>query len=110
VAPSRSFDVRSAGPGDAEAVAACFHASVHGLTGAHYDARQRAAWAPDPPDVPAWRDRLGVDRSRDDEAAQLLMFTRFAERERFDRRQAERAQVQQVLGLPDPAGPAHRRA
>jgi putative acetyltransferase len=59
VAPSRSFDVRSAGPGDAEAVAACFHASVHGLTGAHYDARQRAAWAPDPPDVPARRERLG---------------------------------------------------
>ncbi len=43
---------------DLPAVAALFTASVHGLSATHYDARQRAAWAPDPPDLDAWRDRL----------------------------------------------------
>lgn len=45
---------------DCDAVAVVFTASVHGLTGGHYDAKQRAAWAPQPPDMNQWCKRLGA--------------------------------------------------
>ena len=43
---------------DLPAVAALFTASIHALAVAHYDAGQRAAWAPRPPDLAEWRYRL----------------------------------------------------
>lgn len=39
-------------------IAALFTASVHGLAAGHYDAAQRAAWAPQPPDPAHWAARL----------------------------------------------------
>ncbi len=45
-------------PTDLAAVAGLFTSAVHALTGAHYDAAQREAWAPRPPDLAAWRTRL----------------------------------------------------
>ncbi|AZT83623.1 GNAT family N-acetyltransferase [Marinobacter sp. NP-4(2019)] len=44
---------------DAERLAGVFTSSVHSLATAEYDARQRDAWAPIPPDLDAWRHRLG---------------------------------------------------
>ena len=44
---------------DAEAVALLFTDSVHHLASSDYDASQRAAWAPLPPDLSFWRERLG---------------------------------------------------
>jgi len=43
---------------DLDAVVALFTASIHGLAATHYDAAQRAAWAPRPPDIEGWRQRL----------------------------------------------------
>ena len=43
---------------DLGAVAQLFTDAVHGLAASHYDAAQRDAWAPRPPDRGAWRDRL----------------------------------------------------
>ena len=43
---------------DLDAVVALFTASIHGLAAAHYDAAQRTAWAPEPPDSEGWRQRL----------------------------------------------------
>lgn len=43
---------------DLDAVAALFTASIHGLAATHYNAAQRAAWAPRPPDIEGWRQRL----------------------------------------------------
>ncbi|SDR92859.1 GNAT family N-acetyltransferase [Pseudomonas oryzae] len=37
-----------------------FTASVHALAEPHYAAEQRHAWAPDRPDLEAWRSRLGA--------------------------------------------------
>ena len=39
---------------DADATLDVFRAAVHGLAAAHYDERQRAAWAPDDLDAVAW--------------------------------------------------------
>jgi putative acetyltransferase len=44
---------------DAEAVALLFTDSVHHLASSEYDASQRAAWAPIPPDLNFWTERLG---------------------------------------------------
>jgi putative acetyltransferase len=44
--------------GDAAALAAVFTASVHHVAAGHYDAAQRAAWAPAEPDTAWWRERL----------------------------------------------------
>lgn len=52
------MQIRAARLDDADAIAACFTASVHTLTGEHYDAAQREAWAPQPPDLEEWRERL----------------------------------------------------
>jgi len=43
---------------DLEAVAQLFTASVHRLTKGAYSAAQRAAWAPEPPDLAQWHTRL----------------------------------------------------
>lgn len=43
---------------DLTAVVELFTASVHGLAAPGYDAAQREAWAPRPPDPEAWRTRL----------------------------------------------------
>ncbi len=55
--------VREAADDDLEAIAACFRASVHGLTATHYDARQRAAWAPAQSDRAAFASRLSHRRT-----------------------------------------------
>lgn len=44
---------------DVPAIAAVFTASVHQLGARSYSPAQCAAWAPVPPDIPAWRQRLG---------------------------------------------------
>jgi putative acetyltransferase len=44
---------------DLEAIVQLFTDSVHLATAAHYDERQRAAWAPITPDLDEWRGRLG---------------------------------------------------
>lgn len=43
---------------DVEAVAALFTAAVHEVAASHYTAAQRAAWAPQPPDLAHWRRRM----------------------------------------------------
>lgn len=43
---------------DLAAVVALFTDSVHGLACEHYDAAQLAAWAPRPPALDHWRERL----------------------------------------------------
>lgn len=48
---------------DVEAVARLFTDSVHRLAAPHYDARQRAAWAPASPDIESWRARLAVQQT-----------------------------------------------
>ncbi len=56
--PAAAPRVRPADAADLPAIAELFTASIHGLAGAHYDAAQRRAWAPRPPDLDAWRQRL----------------------------------------------------
>ncbi|MEH6566790.1 MAG: GNAT family N-acetyltransferase [Halopseudomonas sp.] len=51
--------LREGSAADTAACVALFTASVHALTGAHYDAEQRQAWAPLQPDMDFWRRRLG---------------------------------------------------
>lgn len=43
---------------DLSEVVALYTAAVHGLTGDHYTAAQRMAWAPLQPDLAGWRERL----------------------------------------------------
>lgn len=43
---------------DAEPLAELFTCSINTLAAAHYDAAQRAAWAPTPPDIAEWRQRF----------------------------------------------------
>jgi putative acetyltransferase len=43
---------------DLAAVAQLFTDAVHGLAGSHYDAAQRDAWAPRPPDLGPWETRF----------------------------------------------------
>lgn len=51
---------RNGGAADAGCVAALFTASVHGLTESAYTSAQRAAWAPQPPDLQVWAARLSA--------------------------------------------------
>lgn len=50
--------IRPATADDVPALAGLFTAAVHELTADHYNPQQRAAWAPQPPDIAAWRQRL----------------------------------------------------
>lgn len=43
---------------DLAAVAQLFTDAIHGLAVTHYDAAQRKAWAPQPPDLGIWERRL----------------------------------------------------
>ena len=43
---------------DLAAVAQLFTDAVHGLAASHYDAAQRKAWAPQPPNLGIWEARL----------------------------------------------------
>jgi putative acetyltransferase len=45
---------------DLELLAELFTEAVHDLAAAHYDAAQRAAWAPQPPDLDYWRHRFSA--------------------------------------------------
>lgn len=47
---------------DLASVVALFTAAVHQGTADHYDDAQRAAWAPRPPDLERWRQRLAADQ------------------------------------------------
>lgn len=59
---NRAVVLRPSRPEDLEQIAALFHASVHQVAGAEYNARQLAAWAPPGIDRDRWRDRLaGVE-------------------------------------------------
>lgn len=56
-APIRAFQ-----PGDLPLLWRVFHASVHGLTGAHYTRAQQVAWAPDHGFTPEWAARVSANR------------------------------------------------
>ncbi len=64
---------------DLAAVAALFTASIHGLAIDHYDAAQRAAWAPQPPDLSEWNLRLqGLNTLLAETHGQLAGFLAYA--------------------------------
>ncbi|MGQ0556383.1 MAG: GNAT family N-acetyltransferase [Nitrospiraceae bacterium] len=48
---------------DVETLALLFTDSVHNLASSHYDANQRAAWAPRPPELNGWMARLACLRT-----------------------------------------------
>ncbi|MBE0592620.1 MAG: GNAT family N-acetyltransferase [Gemmatimonadales bacterium] len=52
------MNLRTYTEADLAAVASLFTASVHELGASRYDASQREAWAPIPPDLEAWATRL----------------------------------------------------
>lgn len=54
-------NIRDAGRADLAAIMEIYHEAVHALTGEHYDAEQRAAWAPESlrHDPQRWSERLG---------------------------------------------------
>jgi len=54
--------IREFRPTDLEAVVALFTESVHGLAGQHYDDAQRQSWAPDPPDLDRWREKVAMQK------------------------------------------------
>ena len=64
---------------DLESVANLFTTSIHGLAIDHYNATQRAAWAPQPPDLSEWDERLNglhtvVAEDNDNELAGFLSY------------------------------------
>ena len=72
--------IRSYTDDDLAAVAALFTASIHGLATGHYDAAQRAAWAPQPPDLDEWRRRLqGLNTLLAETQGRLAGFLAYAE-------------------------------
>ncbi len=52
------MNIRPYRDADLEAVARLYTESVHTNAAAHYDANQRAAWAPRPPNLTTWRKRM----------------------------------------------------
>jgi len=54
--------IRPFHPDDAPALAALFHASVHGIARAHYSRDQIEAWSPAPADPARFRERAGDGR------------------------------------------------
>ena len=50
--------IRAYTDADLAAVAQLFTDAIHGLAVSHYDAAQRKAWAPQPPDLGIWERRL----------------------------------------------------
>jgi len=58
VKKSIDVNVRPYRDSDLESVALLFTASVHAVAAGYYDSAQRAAWAPQPPDLNEWRQRL----------------------------------------------------
>ncbi|HIF94684.1 MAG TPA: GNAT family N-acetyltransferase [Myxococcales bacterium] len=52
--------IRDYDPEDANEVADLFHDSVHGIDSPTLSPAQLEAWAPTPPDYPAWRTRLTI--------------------------------------------------
>jgi len=52
------MNIRPSQDGDIGALADLFTESVHSLAIEHYDSKERAAWAPQPPDLDHWRERL----------------------------------------------------
>ncbi len=52
------MNIRPYDESDLAAVAALFTLSIHRLAVGYYDAQQRAAWAPQPPDLQEWRRRM----------------------------------------------------
>ena len=55
---AQAIEIRPYTEADVAALAEVFAAAVHGSTAAHYDAAQREAWAPCPPDLQHWQQRL----------------------------------------------------
>jgi putative acetyltransferase len=46
---------------DLPALTRLFHDTIHSVNAAHYTPEQRAAWAPDQPDLERWRAKLGSE-------------------------------------------------
>lgn len=53
------YRIRPYRPSEAAALVALFQSSVHVVAASHYDAAQRAAWAPADLDPSVWETRLG---------------------------------------------------
>jgi putative acetyltransferase len=54
-----SLKVRRSRPEDIETIAALFTETVHAVNATDYDRGQLSAWAPEPPNLSSWRERLG---------------------------------------------------
>lgn len=67
------FSLRPYRESDLEAVVVLFTESVHELACYHYDAAQRDAWAPRPPDLENWRLRLASLTTLVAEAGEQLL-------------------------------------
>lgn len=74
------WTIRPGRDSDVGAIAAIFTAAVHELTADHYDAAQREAWAPRPPDLDAWALRLATLHTlvAEDEGCGIVGFIGYA--------------------------------
>lgn len=82
-----STKIRPYTDADAAALAHLFTDAVHQLTTSHYDAVQREAWAPQPPDLAYWKARLQalhVLVAEDDGGSSPLGFVGFADSGHID--------------------------
>ena len=78
--PHDPFNIRPYHAADLERIALLYTASVHALAAPHYDAAQRDAWAPRPPDLDQWRQRLAAVRTLvAEEGGEPAGFISFAE-------------------------------
>lgn len=69
------MNIRPYRDADLEPIVTLFTASVHVLGATHYDAAQRAAWAPRPPDYNHWQARLAATHTVvADNGSQLVGF------------------------------------
>ena len=71
--PRRRMKIRSLEIQDVAVVAELFTASVHGLSHEHYDNRQLAAWAPKPPNLDEWQERLNRSTTLVAECGSILV-------------------------------------
>ena len=54
------MNIRASADSDVASIAALFTESVHRIAARSYTSEQLAAWAPEPPDLAQWRERLAL--------------------------------------------------
>ncbi|HSJ47907.1 MAG TPA: GNAT family N-acetyltransferase [Gammaproteobacteria bacterium] len=54
------MNIRASADSDVASIAALFTESVHQIAARSYTSEQLAAWAPEPPDLEQWRERLAL--------------------------------------------------